>query len=108
MTTADLQWIVGTAIGFVVAVAGIAIGAFRAVSGRIDKAVTEMRNAVKDGDDQLHARVNRIKEDVSDNYVRRVDLDSHMARIDGTLKEVRDDQKQIIRSLAALEARSDA
>lgn len=104
MTVVELQWLVGIAVSVIFAIAGIAIGAFRSMSAKLDKAVETMRESVKDGDDQLHERVNRLRQDVSDNYVRRADLDSHMTRIDGTLKEVRDDQKAIIRSLAALEA----
>lgn len=106
MTVPELQWLIGIAMTFVLAIGGIAITAFRAVTSRIDKAVDAMRDAVKDGDDQLHERLNRLRQDVSDNYVRRVDLDSHMKRVDETLKEMRDDQKQIIRQLASLEAKA--
>jgi uncharacterized protein YlxW (UPF0749 family) len=91
MTIGELQWLIGIAVTFAVAIGGISISAFRAVSAR---------------DDQLHGRVNRLREDVADNYVRRADLDSHMKRLDETLKEVRDDQKQIIRQIAALEAKA--
>lgn len=105
MTTADYQWLIGTALGLVLGVAGIAITAFRAVGSRLDAAVEKMQKAIKDGDDHLHERVSRLRQDVSDGYVRRVDLDSHMLRFDSGVKEIRDDQKAIIRTLAALEAR---
>jgi hypothetical protein len=105
MTVSELQWLIGISLTFVLAIGGIAIGAFRAVSNRIDRAVEQMRTSVKDGDDRLHERINRMRQDVSDNYVRRADLDSHMKRMDDTLKEMRDDQKAIIRSLAGLEAK---
>lgn len=105
MTIGELQWLIGIASTFILAVAGIAIGAFRAVSNRIDLAVEQMRVSVKEGDEQLHERVNRLRQDVSDNYVRRVDMESHMKWLDETLKEMRDDQKSIIRSLASLEAK---
>lgn len=106
MTVSELQWLIGIAVTFVLAIGGIAISAFRAMSNKLEKAVERMQTAVKEGDDQLHDRVNRLRQDVSENYVRRIDLDSHMKRVDETLKEVRDDQKQIIRQLAALEARA--
>lgn len=70
----------------------------------LDKVAADVRQSVKDGDDQLHERINRLRQDVSDNYVRRADLDSHMKRLDETLKELRDDQKEIIKAIAALEA----
>ncbi len=105
MTVQELQWLIGIAVSTVLTIGGIAYGAFSSVSKKIDKAVDDMRASTKSGDDQLHERVNRLRQDVSDNYVRRADLDSHMKRIDETLKEVRDDQKAIIKSLAVLEAR---
>jgi hypothetical protein len=101
MTVSDLQWLVGTAIGVVLAVAGIAVGALRAVNNRLDDLVGQ----IKTGDDQLHERINRVRDDISNGYVRRVDLDSHMKRTDDTLKEMRDDQKIIMRTLATLEAK---
>lgn len=104
--TPELQWLIGVAVTVLLGIGGIAFTAFRAVGTRIDEAVTEMRNAVKTGDDQLHDRINRMRQDVSDNYVRRVDLDSHLRRSDETQKEVRDDVKTILQKLAALEARS--
>ena len=103
MTVSELQWLVGIAVSAVIAVAGIAIGAFRAMSGRLESAMGRVEKAVKDGDDHLHERVNRLRQDVSDNYVRRVDLDGHLKRIDDTLKEVRDDQKKMIEQLARQE-----
>lgn len=101
MTVSDLQWLIGTAVGVVLAVAGIAITALRAVNTRLDNVVEQ----IKAGDDQLHERVNRVRDDMANGYVRRVDLDSHMKRTDDTLKEMRDDQKAIMRSLATLEAK---
>lgn len=104
MTVAELQWLVGIAVTAVIAVASVAIGAFRAMSGRLESAMGRMEKAVKDGDDHLHERVNRLRQDVSDNYVRRVDLDGHLKRIDDTMKEVRDDQKKLIERVTLLTA----
>jgi len=101
MTVSDLQWLIGTAVGVVLSVVGIAIAALRAVNARLDNVVEQ----IKAGDDQLHERVNRVRDDMANGYVRRVDLDSHMKRTDDTLKEMRDDQKAIMRSLATLEAK---
>lgn len=104
MTVEQLQWIVGVAASAVIAVAGIAIGAFRAMSARLDIAMNHIDKMVRAGDDALHERVNQLRQDVSDNYVRRIDLDGHLKRLDDTLKEVRDDQKEIIKQLARNEA----
>lgn len=97
MTVQELQWLMGIAITVVLGIGTIAIGAFYKVSNKIDGAVENMRTAVKQGEEHLHDRINRLREDVANNYVRRVDLESHMKRQDDTLKEMRDDIKQIIR-----------
>jgi len=106
VTVAELQWLFGFGLTFILAVAGIAVAAFRSVSLKIDRAVEKMRDAVQNGDNELHGRIDRLRQDVSDNYPRRTEMESHMARVEGTLKEVLADQKTIIRSLAALEARN--
>ena len=69
------------------------------------KTMGDMRTSIKQGEDTLHDRLNRLRQDVSDNFVRRADLESHMKRLDDTMKEIRDDQKQIIRQIATLEAK---
>lgn len=104
MTLEELRWLVGISVSTVIAIATIAVTAFRSMSTKLDEAMSSMRTTVKEGDDQLHERVNRLRQDMSDGYVRRVDLDSHMKRLDDTLKELRDDQKHIMKSLAKLEA----
>jgi hypothetical protein len=101
VSSEEIRWAAGFVVTIVIAVATIAIGGFRAFANRLDAAVSKLTGA----DDVLHERINRVRQDVSDNYVRRADLESHMKRVDETLKEVRDDQKAIIRQLAALEAR---
>lgn len=111
MTVVELQWIVGTALSLIAAMAAIAVGSFRAMGNRLDAAVGQLRQSMqqqetymKNGDDALHDRVNRLRQDVSDNYVRRVDLDGHLKRIDDTMKEVRDDQKKLIETVTLLTA----
>lgn len=109
MTVVELQWIVGTALSLIAAMAAIAVGSFRAMGNKLDAAVGQLRQSIqqqetymKNGDDALHDRVNRLRQDVSDNYVRRVDLDGHLKRIDDTMKEVRDDQKKLIETVTLL------
>jgi hypothetical protein len=65
MTTGELQWLVGISLTFILAVGGFAFGAFRSVGNRIDGAVKELQKAIKDGDDQLHDRISRTRDDMS-------------------------------------------
>lgn len=108
----EFQWLIGIAVTVVLSIAGIAVAAFRSMSAKIDEgsmkineAMGDMRTSIKQGEDTLHDRVNRLRQDVSDNFVRRADVESHMKRLDDTMKEIRDDQKQIIRQIATLEAK---
>lgn len=111
MTVVELQWIVGTALSLIAAMTAIAVSSFRAMGNRLDAAVGQLWQSIqqqetymKNGDDALHARVNRLRQDVSDNYVRRVDLDGRLKRIDDTMKEVSDDQKKLIETVTLLTA----
>lgn len=112
MTVAELQWLTGVSVTVVVAIAGIAIGAFRSMAGRLDRAVErlsmsikdgdkELATAMKEGDDKLHERINRVR----DEYVPRRELDDHMKRIDATLGEIRTDQKKMLQAVTATAAR---
>lgn len=101
----EVQWLVGTALSLLIFIGGIAYAAFRAVGLRIDSAVRELRSAVSAGDSELHSRINRLREDVSDNYVRRIDLESHMKRTDEMLREMRNDQKELIGRMPARQPR---
>ncbi|ASV84074.1 hypothetical protein CES85_4866 [Ochrobactrum quorumnocens] len=46
--------------------------------------------SIKAGDDQLHERVNRVR----DEYVRRVDLDDHIKQLRVGMKEMRDETRE--------------
>lgn len=112
MTVGELQWLVGIAVTVVVAIAMIAVGAFRSMAarldravehivGRIDRDVEKLEKAIAIGDAQLHERLNRLRQDVSDNYVRRIDLDGHLAGMREQLKELRDDIKELLKQISA-------
>jgi uncharacterized membrane protein YdfJ with MMPL/SSD domain len=81
MTTGELQWLIGTAVTAIFAIAGIAIAAFRATANKID----DVAGKIKAGDDALHERINRVR----DEYVKRIDLDGYMERMEETVKELR-------------------
>ncbi|MBA8818999.1 hypothetical protein BRY73_20005 [Ochrobactrum sp. P6BS-III] len=75
----DLKWLMGTAVTLIVFFSGALIAAFRSLS-----------NSQKAGDDQLHDRVNRVR----DEYVRRVDLDDHVKQLRDGMKEMRDETRE--------------
>jgi hypothetical protein len=72
-----IEWLLGFAIAAITLVGGI-IARDRSLMSTIQK-----------GDDALHERINRTRDD----YVRRVDLDGHLTRLDETMKDMRVDMK---------------
>ena len=49
-----------------------------------------MSSGIKAGDDQLHERVNRVK----DEYVRRVDYDDSIKQLRESVKELRNETRE--------------
>jgi len=70
----------GTIVGIIVAI----IASHRTTSDKIQK-----------GDEALHDRINRVR----DEYVKRADLDSHMARIEANVKELREENREGTREI---------
>ncbi|MBC8718714.1 hypothetical protein [Ochrobactrum sp. Marseille-Q0166] len=70
----DIKWLIGIAVTFGLAL----IAAFRSLSA-----------SMKAGDDALHERINRIRDD----YLRRVDLDGHVSQLRDGMKELRDETR---------------
>lgn len=79
MSDEAIRWFIGIEITVAVAFASALLAAFYRLS-----------DAIREGDDALHARVNGIR----DEYVRRTDLDGHMQRIDGSMRDMRSDMKE--------------
>lgn len=65
-------------------------------------------NMIKVGDDNLHHRVNQTR----DEYVKRVDLDAHISRVESRMRdlreELRSDVKDIKDEIKGTNARLDA
>ncbi|KXO76680.1 hypothetical protein [Brucella anthropi] len=75
----DLKWLIGLAVGLGGTFTVALIASFRALSANI-----------KAGDDQLHERVNRVR----DEYVRRVDFDDSIKQLRESVKELRDEARE--------------
>lgn len=85
----DYQTLIGIILGLVTAAGGL-VARDRHVLGKIQS-----------GDDQLHERVNRVR----DEYVRRIDLDAHIVRLDASVQKL---SEEISRSSTATNQRLDA
>jgi predicted heme/steroid binding protein len=76
----DLKWVIGIAVSMVLAFGTAMVGAFRNVSAKIAN---------------LHGRVDDVKE----KYVRRDDLDGHIQRLDGNVRDLREEMRENHRQL---------
>lgn len=97
----DIKWLIGIAATFFLTFGGLLLGAFYRIVSKIDDGHDNLSKNIKDGDDALHERVNRVR----DEYVRRADLDGHIQRLDKNVDDLRSDIKQ---SRAEMNQRLDA
>jgi uncharacterized protein YicC (UPF0701 family) len=63
----DLKWIIGLSVGLLVSFTGMIIAAFN----------------------NLHSRVNRIRDELGSDFVRKDDLDGHLTRIEKNIDNLR-------------------
>jgi predicted nuclease with TOPRIM domain len=63
----DTKWLIGLSLTLILASAGFLIAALS----------------------NLHGRINRLREEMSKDFVRRADLDSHLSRLDQNVNEFR-------------------
>lgn len=84
----DWTWLIGFGALFLSGL-GMLAGTFRILSDR----QTVIADGLRAADNVLHERVNRIREELAREFVRRIDLDGHLGRIDKSLIDLREDQK---------------
>lgn len=74
------------------------IGAFGALAGIIGAFLISHRytsDKIQTGDNALHERINRVRDD----YVKRIDLDGHLARVEATIKDQREENREGVREI---------
>lgn len=76
-------------VGLVVAIVGGVIARDRAIVKMIHNNHDEASKAIKEGDDMLHERVNRTRDEMHDQFVRRADLDGNLSRIEKGVTDLR-------------------
>lgn len=81
----ELKWLIGAAFTLVALIGGFLTR---------DRQIARL---VKEGDDQLHERINRVK----DEYVKRSDLDAHIIRLETSVKEMRSNLEVSVKELRA-------
>ena len=84
----DFKWLIGTTLAFVSLVGGI-IARDRNLMAMLEDMKDQLRGHTTRTGNELHERVNSVK----DEYVRRVDLDGHIVRIEKSMDGLRADAK---------------
>lgn len=80
--------------GLIVVIVGGVIARDRAITNMIHTNHEETAKAIKEGDDGLHERINRTRDDMSNHYVKRTDLDGHLQRIEKGVAEMRTEMRE--------------
>lgn len=80
--------------GIIITVVGGVIARDRQLSNMIHNNHDEAAEDRAKGDERLHERINRIREEMAQSYVRREDLERHIARIEATVTEMRREMKE--------------
>lgn len=70
---------------------GVLFGGFSAVAAYARHVATK----IETGDDELHHRINQVR----DEYVKRVDLDAHISRVESRLRDTREELRDDIRGV---------
>jgi len=84
----NIMWVVTTAIGLVTLIGGV-VARDRYILNVISKNHEGSIKAIQESADTINARVDHVK----DEYVRRVDLDGHISRLDGSLQHLTDEMR---------------
>lgn len=91
----EVDWGVIAAFGgLIIAVVGGVIARDRQLTNMIHKSAEEQVKASQAGDDTLHQRINRARDEMHEHFVKRVDLDGHLQRIEARVNEMRSDMKE--------------
>lgn len=90
-----VEWsvVIGFA-GILITVVGAVIARDRAITNMIHRNHDAALKESNDGDDKLHERINRTRDEMHDQFVRRTDLDGHLQRIEKGVTELRAEMQQ--------------
>lgn len=98
--SSEVIWIISTAFGLMTLIGGV-IARDRYILGLISKNHEGSIKAIQEATSETHERINRVK----DEYVRRVDLDGHIVRLDRSVNALAEEMRS---STVATNQRLDA
>ena len=93
--TMDAQaWVALGALIFLIAMALIGMAVY--LIGKIEL----VRDTMHRKSDELHARVNNVKDDQTNNYLRKDDLATHLGPLKEAIEGLRADLREIIKHMS--------
>jgi hypothetical protein len=66
----------------------------------LQSAIQRNTEAIRRGDDALHERVNRVREELAKDFVRKADIDAHLSRVDETYRDLRTEMREGMKDIA--------
>lgn len=91
----EVDWGVLVAMGgLAITVVGAVIARDRQLTNMIHRKAEETAATSTAGDDALHQRINRTRDEMHEHFVKRADLDGHLSRIEQRVSELRQDMKE--------------
>jgi len=91
----EVDWGVLVAMGgLAITVVGAVIARDRQLTNMVHRKAEETAAASTAGDDALHQRINRTRDEMHEHFVKRADLDGHLSRIEQRVSELRQDMKE--------------
>lgn len=113
----EVEWAVILGFsGVIITVVGGIIARDRQLTNMIHRNHEDTAHERSQGDEKLHDRINRVRDEMAAGYVRRVDLDGHLQRLEKQISDMRQDMKDERREtnqrldavLAAVQGRSNS
>lgn len=98
----QILWLVGVMVSVGIALITALIGTFRHFGTRLNAVQLKTGEELKTTRADLDKRIDDVKE----KYVRRDDLDSHITRLDGSIRDLRDENRENHRQVLELLSRS--
>ena len=86
----DLQWTIGIAVTITLFFGTTMVGAFWKIVAMVKKVEESMEDSSK----ELHARINRVREDT----VHKSDLEGHLTRLGTEMRDMRQEQRDATKS----------
>lgn len=89
------RWLIGVALTATGLCSGLLVTAYQMLTRRIEA----NSKATKIDDDAIHERINRVRDELARDFVRKADIEVHMGRIEASSRETRQEFRDAIKTI---------